>query len=329
MLILRPMLALLGYHVCTLADIPTGSVEELFQFQNPTEQIVKRNTNGKSRLIFVAGLEGTGHHAWSDMFKECVTLKKCEVEYNLTQALMHFDHTKHILHGLFGAVDAPFNALQIHKVMEIMQALSQRPGDNMYLVGLTFVRLSAMMSYPNYNGLNKALDHPDISTLAMIAEWAGIDFRVIVLLREAGDILKSTARRGIGGREEPKILLSNAAALHSQMLLLDRKFYHCVQYKELGKLSQHGKEQLVDFLHPVLLGPIMDQMLSKVVYTGSNTTTTRPYDRNIVRRAVSGVRSGENVSHSGVSSEVHRVSSAYHTWQLAQRLHQIDTLCGR
>ncbi len=313
---------------CALADLPVASVEELFEFQLPTQKVFKQATNGKSRLIFVAGLEGTGHHAWADMFKECINLKKCEVEYNLTQTLMHFDHVKRIVHGLFGAIDAPLNALQTHKVMGIMQALAHRPGNHVYLIGLCFVHLSAMMSYPNYNGLNKALDHPDVSILATIAEWAGLDFRVIVLQRDAADILKSTARRGIGGREEPKILLSNAAVLHSQLLLLDRKFYHCIQYRNLGRLDQQSKQELVNFLHPTLLEPIIDRMLTKVVYSESNRTSARLSDRNFQSRTSSGVRSGERVTDVNLSGEVRRVSDKYHVWQLAQRLHQIDVLCS-
>lgn len=328
MLLLFPELVLLICFIAgAVADLPAAAVEELFQFQSPTQKVLKQTTNEKSRLIFVAGLEGTGHHAWSDMFKECINLKKCEVEYNLTQTLMHFDHVKHIVHGLFGAIDAPFNALQIHKAMEIVQALAQRPGNHVYLMGLCFVHLSAMMSYPNYNGVNKAVDHPDISILATIAEWAGLDFRVIVLQRDAEDILKSTARRGIGGREEPKILLSNAAVLLSQLLLLDRKFYHCIQYHSLGKLDPQSKHKLVNFLHPTLLGPIIDRMLAMVVYSESNRTTVRPSDRNFQGRTSSGVRSGNSNTDMNLSIEVRRVSEKYHAWQLAQRLHQIDELC--
>lgn len=306
------------------ADLPRGTVNEILRFQSATERIPKTMRQGRSRLVFVAGLEGTGHHAWTDMFKECINSNKCEVEANLTSTLMRFDHVKHIVHGLFGAVDSRKNADQLHKVMESMQALAARPGDHLYLIGLCFVHLSAMMSYPNYNGMNKPLDHPDISVLAAIAEWAGLDFRVIVLQRDAEEILNSTARRSIGGNEEPKVLVDNAAALYAQMQLIDRKFYHCVQYRKLGHLNQSKKDKLVDFLHPTLLTPIMDKMLTKVKYSGNKSRLTLP---SFSRQGSGGSARGSLDPQENEVSKVVELSRKYHVWQLAQRLHLIDQLC--
>ncbi len=45
------------------------------------------------------------------------------------------------------------------------------------LPGLGFVTGSGMLSYPNYNGRQKSLDHPDIAILAALAEAVGIDLR--------------------------------------------------------------------------------------------------------------------------------------------------------
>jgi hypothetical protein len=180
-----------------------------------------------------------------------------------------------------------------------------------------------MLSYPNYNGLHKALDHPDISTLAAAAEWAGLDLRVILLQRDAKDILTSTARRNIGGREEPKILLDNAAALFAQMSLIDPNFYHCINYKELGSLSPVGKDKLAQFLHPSLVPPIIDKLLAKVVYNGPTFVHSLPHFSS---RA--GVH-GENAEklESEMRRDLAEQSGKYHEWQLAQRLHLIDQLC--
>jgi hypothetical protein len=76
-----------------------------------------------------------------------------------------------------------------------------------------------MLSYPNLNTEDKALNHPDVFALAVMAEKVGIDFRVLVLQRDAASILWSTEKRHFGDVQEPKILIDNAAALYSQVSL--------------------------------------------------------------------------------------------------------------
>lgn len=290
--------------------------------------IAKNFGDGKSRLLFVAGLEGTGHHAWQDMFQECIDANHCEVHVNLTHSLMQFDPVKLTVHGLFGAEDTHMNAAQIDTVFHIMKSLAVGTGDRLYLVGLCFVKRSAMLSYPNYNGINKALDHPDISTLAALAELAGLDFRVLVLQRSAQEILASTRRRDIGGVDEPKVLVDNAAALYTQMKLIDRAFYHCVHYRELGKMTQNSKAkaQLMHFLHPVLMPAVMDAMLSKVQYAATNTSTSTTYTP--ARTKKHGLKASNTVAERTQENlQLEMRSNVYHEWQLQQRMDLIDELC--
>lgn len=294
--------------------------------------ITKNFGYGKSRLLFVAGLEGAGHHAWQDMFQECVTAKHCEVHVNLTQSLMQFDPVKLTVHGLFGAEDAQINAAQLSNVFHMMKTIATMPGDRLYLVGLCFVKRSAMMSYPNYNGVNKALDHPDISTLAALAELAALDFRVLILQRSAQEILASTRRRDIGGNDEPKVLLDNAAALYAQMKLVDRSFYHCVQYRDLGDMTQNSKAkaQLIQFLHPALMPAVMDAMLSKVHYSGNNSSflASQPRVKKHGLKASTHSNGNGNAAESTHESiYLQAQSNVYHTWQLQLRMSLIDELC--
>jgi hypothetical protein len=97
--------------------------------------------------------------------------------------------------------------------------------------GLGHPRLTGMHSYPNFGGLYKALNYPDIASLAQLAENAQADLRVIVLQRKAKDILKSTLVRGFG-EIEPKILNNCASALFTQLKLVDHRFVMCVQYED-------------------------------------------------------------------------------------------------
>lgn len=308
--------------------------------------VVKTATSKRVRLVFVAGLEGTGHHAWNAIFGKCVVSGKCAPATNLTQSLMQLEPKQGVVHGLFGAEDAPVNSIQLHDVYKQMEYLAEQDEARIYVVGLCFVHRSAMLSYPNYNGANKALDHPDIAVLATLAEMAGLDLRVIVLQRSAREILTSTANRDIGRHLEPKILIDNAAALYTQLLLLDRSFYQCVQYRELGKLSGPRRHALAKFIHPTLAPPIMATMLSAVHYGGSST-----YNNTEANATISNSSPASNCSYSRrmeaklqahrsrVASEAagksasqlaaEESSARYHEFVLEQRLRLIDSLCSQ
>lgn len=184
-----------------------------------------------------------------------------------------------------------------------MEALAKTRKDRIYIVGLESAAYAGMMSYPNYNGKNKPLDHPDIFVMAALAELAGLDLRVLILQRSAKEILASNDHRNIGGAVEPHIMVDNAAALYSQMLLMDHSFYHCMQFRELGALTPQQKESLATFIHPTLVPPIIDQMLSAVHYS-----------ENSVHKQM-------NITE---ESSLH-----YHEWLLERRLHLIDSLCHR
>ena len=233
--------------------------------------------SGCNRLVLVAGLEGTGHHGVSSMFKVCNDKGACVPEKDITRLIMHFDHEHKIVYGLFGAADVGKSGEQLRQLLEYMRAAKDRPANNLMFLGLCFVRYSAMLSYPNYNGKNKALDHPDLHVLAAMSEAAGLDFRVLVLQRDADEVLRSTQKRGIGGSLEPKVLIANAEALQAELALVDPRFFRCVQYRSLGVLSAEGRRQLADFLHPTLLQPqLMDEMLREIKYTpGSSSEGTR------------------------------------------------------
>jgi hypothetical protein len=199
-----------------------------------------------------------------------------------------------------------------------------------YIVGLCFVHRSAMMSYPNYNGPNKALDHPDIHLLAALAELAGVDFRVIVLKRNAREVLASTARRGIGGHEEPRILATNAAVLAAQLQSLHRSFYQCVQYSELAHLDAQQQSRLASFIHADMSSDVVLKMLSKITYsnssasvhsTGSSSSSSGDANNSISTLGSSALRSGAVQQGNPSIGDLQ-------VWQLHQPLQLIYALCN-
>jgi len=83
-----------------------------------------------------------------------------------------------------------------------------------------------------------------VHLLARAAEAAGLDFRVLVVLRRAEELLVQTARKGYGGRREPMVLLDNASALLAQLALLDRRFFKCVELSGLHSLEAPDRADL-------------------------------------------------------------------------------------
>jgi len=299
------------------------------------------------RLLVVAGLEGTGHHAISAMFNICARKKPalCEVEKGISTKTMQFNPSQKLVHGLFGAVDTAKSLRMAVAVKNNLVAVANRTGDHLYFLGLGGRKGSGMYSYPNYNGKFKSLDHPDIYQLGLLAEQAGVDYRVLVLQRNGMDVLKSVDRRDFGkGDEEPKILVDNAAVLHAQLALLDSRFYYCLQYEALNDLKKpsavQDREDLVNFLHPRnLAGETFDLMLqqirppskshrslSSLISNASSIEQITPLSGN------SNTVIMKNSSHSqsfvnDMRSREHNSTMEYLTFQLNARLSMITDLC--
>lgn len=211
---------------------------------------------------------------------------KCVAD-NLLDSVLSYTHNSKEQLGLFFSEDAQRAGVLLAAVEASMRNISTHAenaansGNNrLYLLGLGYSDGVGMLSYPNFGGPSKSLNHPDAFLLATMAERVGLDLRVLVLQRSAAEILRSTAKRNFGGPEESRILVDNAAALYSQLHLLDQKFIHCIDYGDLLQLKVNStfpsvkskREQLEQFLHPAVVPPLMDQMLQKVSSSPSGGT---------------------------------------------------------
>ena len=139
--------------------------------------------NNRTRLLIVAGLEGTGHHAISAMLEICRKRRPplCEADKVLSNKLMVYEWKRLAVHGLFGASDTAASLKSSADVRAYMQRLGNRSGNRLIYVGLDVTPSNGMFSYPSFNGKFKSLEHPDIYQLAIIAEQANVDLRILVL----------------------------------------------------------------------------------------------------------------------------------------------------
>ena len=122
--------------------------------------VVKKMTNERSRLVFVAGVEGTGHHAFRSFFDVCVLDKsapECEMEVELSKELMTYNEQEKRIGGIFGSALAhkkehvAFNALSksVHHRMHQLAKVKER--DLLTVAGLSYGNWvdaeSGMLSY--------------------------------------------------------------------------------------------------------------------------------------------------------------------------------------
>ncbi|KAJ1624691.1 hypothetical protein T492DRAFT_260774 [Pavlovales sp. CCMP2436] len=98
---------------------------------------------------------------------------------------------------------------------------------------------------------------PDLVELAVVAERAGVDLRVIAMCRYGGSALQSQQRRKYGTL--PELAISTTSSLNlltAQILTLSPSFVSCVDVMRFHTGTE-GMEgfPLFAFLHPLLVTP--------------------------------------------------------------------------
>lgn len=149
----------------------------------------KRAFSSKMRLVFLVGLEGTGHHYMADVLdKMCKSANvPCPKVCSLAKVLYP---------GLGNPASRQSYQEARGKLKEEFQALaltaSRLPEGKATVASFGPCRFQVgMMSYPNFNGVLKTLQYVDFRLLAEEAERAGIDLRFVYLSRSAKDVLIS------------------------------------------------------------------------------------------------------------------------------------------
>lgn len=287
-------------------------------------RVRKTQFKSQNRVLFIAGLEGTGHHAWEYAIYFCTSRKICIVEKEMTEAMMHIEPSKWMLYGLFGNEGAHGDAKHLAFIYNRMRAIGEgRAGEcALRIIGIGLVRSSGMLSYPNYDVQNKALARPDIITMAAIAESAQVDFRVLVLQREPASIMASVERRMFGHGLEPQVLLANAESLYFQVRTLDPLFYRCFRYESYGNLSARASETLQTFMSPLIDKLWKDMLLhlhiskttsnsSTVVDVGTSDTDDKAVTNNAQR----------------LGNTIAELNRVYNVKLLEARTRRIDALC--
>jgi len=224
-----------GRRVCESLD--TGRMDARLQAEGSRSFIPKESFSADRRVVFVAGLEGSGHHLWRDMFEQCTHTGDCVGSADLASLLWSQSDKSGVFNHYEPSGD--YDDATIQRVRSAFRATSSTEG-LLWLNGAheRGIGRTGMMSYPNFGGPEKIFQHPDVWLLAQIAEDVGEDFRILFLGRRARALLTSTVvhRHFAPYGPEAVILAYNARVLASQLRALDAKFVRCVEYEDMPDL---------------------------------------------------------------------------------------------
>ena len=179
------------------------AAEGVFENANAAPGVLEKTVfSSKIRMVFLVGLEGSGHHLMNGVL----------------QRVCAFDSVScpdicYIADILYNRVSTPETELEyrdgleeLHTAMDAL-ALNAHGSDDSELVTLaTFSSCDGgryqvgELSYPDFGGEDKAIQQVDLRILAAEAERVNFDLRVIYLSRSAEEILVSTTEHRQFGR---------------------------------------------------------------------------------------------------------------------------------
>ena len=170
-----------------MVDLRTNSsAEESLALTLSDGILPKTVLSSKLRLVFLVGLEGSGHHYIVSVFRHFADSgdggifkqEGCHIMFeslDLDNAMTRFPS---------------YYAEHVEEARDRMQTLAQieaklRPDE-------ALASLCGKYSYPRKSGSEKVFHYIDLRTLATLAEEAGVDLRVLYLKRSAKDMVIST-----------------------------------------------------------------------------------------------------------------------------------------
>lgn len=268
---------------------------------------INKTWDSPVKFALFAGIEGTGHHMVASWLEAC-DRTICVHDPRLSQLIWRISTGKN--EGLFAIERSGVDAIRLRiarrlKLVERMHAAANGGRGAVVLLNMHPDNRATMWSYPNLGGVQKSLQHPDVSQLAAVADFAGVDLRIVVVTRSAADALASALKRGFGGSvsREGLILTDNAHALAGQLATLDAEYYFCID--PLATLESRASGSVSGLLRFVMPQYAAQQNITAPILAAFN-------------RARSSRRPRANVSSSARSAELSRRFPSF--WHEAVRL---------
>lgn len=233
--------------LCSIYRASSASCSNCSQFQG-------KNTFSGARFLFVAGLEGSAHHAIKPLLKGCLKSNVCKYSAALNAALYSGGSKAPRGPFVYGSDAQSLKRIQSSRdhLVELFYAESRKANLSNLIIMNTLGK-GNMLSYPNYLGEHRTLHRPNIHQLAIMAESARVDLRILVLHRSTHATRLSTTQHRHFETEarEMAVLGDNAAALTRQLKLIDPRFFVCAESSSLGD-SKLWHTKLGPGIHPYL-----------------------------------------------------------------------------
>ncbi|CAB1099247.1 unnamed protein product [Ectocarpus sp. CCAP 1310/34] len=264
------------------SDSPDVASQPSTTVSNSSTAILpKTHVSDVFRLVFVAGLEGTGHHyvMWANasLFGDNMNLPR------------RYGHGKEI-YEYYAPLKMGQNVKQFtmssHNAVENMRRLAEWAANLSSPGALEF--FSIPCSYPVNSGPLKVMQYMDLGMIAETAEGAGIDFRVLYLRRSAKEVvIANTVHRKfhllMGDDEETvgqerlflkymRVLFTDIAVLHSFLGEIGPEFVVCHDWDRLGDKEQAST--IASFISPN--DEIASLVESSLVQTAKKSSRTDP-----------------------------------------------------
>eukprot|EP00752_Nemacystus_decipiens_P015643 g13960.t1 len=215
------------------------------------DDVAKSVVSDKFRMVFIAGVEGTGHHyimeADSAMFKANPDLPQLNKDYKLS--------VRNYFVAICMAEKASRYTQAEDQAREEMRRVAEQAAE-MPEPGSLYV-LHNSLSYPTAHGTKKVMESIDLPMMVKVAGDSGVDMRVLYLRRSATDILvANTVHRGFQnylgtltpndtpeGRfmEYVTILFTDIAVLQSFLSELPPEYIVCHDWDRLGDGDQASR----------------------------------------------------------------------------------------
>lgn len=195
------------------------------------------------RFIFIAGVEGAGHHIFGSLFKACRESGVCEKADRLTRMMWNKDGPDQTpTNIIFPHGDDKSGSADMHKqFMNAMNDFTVSTGSGKVFFLNAFApatKYTSRLSYPTGNG-NPPSDHlfPDLTLVLDLCERAGHDCRVLAVHRPAHVLFKYNHRKNKATRrsdqEQERLLSMGASLLYTQLSVVDPAFYRVFRHYEL------------------------------------------------------------------------------------------------
>eukprot|EP00040_Diaphanoeca_grandis_P043510 m.9514 g.9514 ORF g.9514 m.9514 type:complete len:464 (+) comp7785_c0_seq1:300-1691(+) len=205
---------------------------------------LKKTVFSGPKFIWVAGLEGTGHHLMSMLWQWCSRCSSAE-SFGSTP-LFCTSPTKISLQSLPMAGSFDRLSQNYHTARRTIQTMLDHAFTHPESVFVLNTHCSkcckcGMQSYPNFRQGCKRWQFPDMRVMAEIFEEFGIDFRILVLDRSALNLmLANVVHRKFGSWTALSKMYSdilNNHMLDEQLERLDPMFYACMDFDGLPRIQ--------------------------------------------------------------------------------------------